>query len=352
MKNRQQGIVLPVVLVILLIMSVLGIALIGRMTFDARAEKISEDQMQAHYLARSGLEIGKKILYNPSLQYGDKNFYLYGDLNNPDNWTLLNGILPTADSIRTNNPIVLESVLISGNNRKMTATGLYNGQKATINFNFTVGSLNSDNLEEPPTNALDAASAEVGWVHPTNGKIIHDKKSQSMPISFYVDNKIITLQRAKATTTLQSPSMFFKDNTTSLEVTNNSVLNLKANYVSFLGDIKLSGTHLGDLNLFVNSNTPSTLDGSEIDGIAGQKYGLVYFGKKVYTQKKNNAPNTYLSIVSGYYYFKNGIEIKDAIASPASDKKLIPVTDPISNLTIFNKLNTGLAGGISPGIYN
>lgn len=45
LKNRQQGIILPIVLVIMIILSVLGIALIGRMTFDTRVQRFSEDRM-------------------------------------------------------------------------------------------------------------------------------------------------------------------------------------------------------------------------------------------------------------------------------------------------------------------
>lgn len=82
MKNREKGMVLPIVLIIMIVLGVLGLALIGRMSFDARAEKISEDRMQAHYLARSGLLIARNYLQQnqPDL-IANSTSYIYGNLN-------------------------------------------------------------------------------------------------------------------------------------------------------------------------------------------------------------------------------------------------------------------------------
>jgi len=343
MQNRSKGIVLPIVLIIMLILSILGMAILNRSSFDNKAEKVSEDKMQAHYLARSGLEVGKKIINNSTLSYSNQNFYFYGDLNNDAsvaNWTLKMGALTTADE---NHPIVVKSVLVSDNDYKMTAKGTYRGQVDTIVYNFTVGASSSATLTNVPGNALDASSTEVGWVQSANGKIIHDG-TETVPVSFYGNNKVITLESRSAT--LEAPALYFTDTDTSLEVTNNSDLTLKTNFVSFAGDVLLSGNKLGQLILNINSTTPSTLNGSAIGGNNGKIYGLIYFHKKVLYKTTDSG------LAAGYYYFQNDIDLQTAIASAASAKLLIPISDPTAVTANFNALHTGISGaGITAGSY-
>ena len=62
MKNRQKGFALPLVLLLLVVMSIMGVTLISITAGDIRANNEKDYSQQAFYAAESGISHGKKYL--------------------------------------------------------------------------------------------------------------------------------------------------------------------------------------------------------------------------------------------------------------------------------------------------
>ena len=62
MKNRQKGFALPLVLLLLVVMSIMGVTLISITEGDIRANNEKDYSQQAFYAAESGISHGKKYL--------------------------------------------------------------------------------------------------------------------------------------------------------------------------------------------------------------------------------------------------------------------------------------------------
>ena len=378
MKNRQQGIVLPVVLVILLIMSVLGIALIGRMTFDARAEKISEDQMQAHYLARSGILIAKKYLLEQEkkslLSVDGIHYYLYGDLY-PDSATAFTNI--TDGTVANNHNTVVKYNVVSKSPSatviNLTATGTVNGHKDTITSTY--------NLSKGPTvvEAEDSAADKINnntpltipdpWadgIPGEDGDIVVDSveinftdddgdvnqsdahkglysPSKESPLSTIVYKDTLTIDFHQNVGFLHSITMFFAKghgsaNTSirSLEVTKGAKLSLYSNFFGFYGNLFIDYdnkkshvrlyTYLSDPR---NTTYESTLTGDKIVGGDPTKvYGLVYFEDGVTLLPKHGSATEAKAkdnnILRGYYFFPNGVDLatNSNLLSPAGPTEI------------------------------
>lgn len=64
--NHEQGIVLPMVMLIMLIMVVLGTALLAQSGFESRRVMNGDSNMQAYYVAKSGAEaVSQYLIDNP-----------------------------------------------------------------------------------------------------------------------------------------------------------------------------------------------------------------------------------------------------------------------------------------------
>ena len=66
--DHEQGMILPMVIFIMLILSVLGTALLTQSDFSSRVVTIGDSKMQAHYVAESGAKAVAQYLIN----YPDK----------------------------------------------------------------------------------------------------------------------------------------------------------------------------------------------------------------------------------------------------------------------------------------
>lgn len=123
---------------------------------------------------------------------------------------------------------------------------------------------------------------------------------------------------------LSTGAMFFANPGTSLLVSNQADLKLAADFIAFYGDVKIQNNNdqdATDMYLKINNST-LTENLLKEDGSSTLKYGLVYFGKNVYTGRDANIPvkekdNT--TNLHGYYFFPDGIKL------PSQSARLIPV---------------------------
>lgn len=343
LKNRQQGIVLPIVLVIMIILSVLGIALIGRMTFDTRVQRFSEDRMQAHYLARSGLEIGRSI--GESDAYRNQAFFTYGNLlGSTSDWEFGTSSLPTAAQ---NYQVAISTEKDETTGRyKMTATGRYNGQKCVLNYTFPILSSSDGTLPSAdppvPADAIPASQTNPQWLAEGN-TVLNSSGESTIPVKF--TGTALDYKNTGNVVTLKAPQIFFSFNNNNTTLTTMQTLNVYANLTAFYCKLDLDSKNKSSLTLYTYN---STLYGQDIGGSRNVKYGLVYFDSTVlmrgfpFTFTVNNVSKT---LGPGYYYFPEGTTVS---VSPDS---LIPISDPAS--VNLSKLNIQVSSGeILPGLYN
>lgn len=364
MKNREKGIVLPIVLIIMIILGVLGLALIGRMSFDARAEKISEDRMQAHYLAWSGLLVAKDYLQqNQTSLVKNSITYVYGNLNSTDSsqaFAISNSIPGSTYNILVKCEITNDNKVIT-----MTATGSYNSQsdiiKSTLNLNAD-GTLTEGEALQSAADAI--ADGKPLAIPKVDGNSFLDARN----VSFYDDKgkktsfidatgaikNNVELHSTKTTDSviydatvmvnfhqhvslLSTGAMFFANPVTSLLISNQADLQLVADFIAFYGDVKIQNNNDQDAtHLYLKTNN-STLTENLLKkgGSSTLKYGLVYFGKNFYTGRDANIPvkeedNT--TNLHGYYFFPDGIKL------PSQSASLIPAREIITS-SILSQLH-------------
>lgn len=339
MHKCSKGIVLPVILIIMLILSVLGMALIGRMNFDSKIEKISEDKMQAHYLARSGILIAKNyLLNNESNLADDQTYYLSGalDSDSPTQNFSVSALYPSI--INSTKYIVVKCTVINTVPLKISlnAAGIKNGQKDIINSTLIDNSLadaaakiNAGTPLTSPaingTTVLDANDPNVNFID-NDGDIKNH-------INLFTPNKgdsvvysdKVTVNFNENESVLNTGAMFFDNTGTSLLVSNQAALNLSADFLAYYGDVCIADNNeKNDTHLYLRTlNSTLTEDQLITDGSSTLNYGLVYFANNVYTGKDTDVlvmESNGSDPLNGYYFFPDGVDL------PSESDRLIPVT--------------------------
>ena len=364
MQNRQKGIVLPVVLIIMIILSILGLTLAGRLFFDVRAEKISEDQMQAHYLARSGLLITKNYLIQKQASLvTNSTTYIYGDLNSTDSSQTL--------SISNTMPASTYNILIKcdiGADNKiiaMESTGRFNGQidkiKSVINFTVTGTVTEEEALASAADAIADGSPLEIPTVdgdafldartvsfYDTSGKetsFIDSTGSIKNNVDLHSSNATdsviydatVMVNFKQHTSSLSTGAMFFANTGTSLYISNQATLSLAADFIGFYGDVKIENNNAkNDTHLYLNTmNSTLTENQLKTGGSNTLKYGLVYFGGNLYNGRSADIlvkESDGTTNINGYYFFPDGIDL------PSQSYRLIGASGIITN-DLLSELN-------------
>jgi len=90
--NRESGVILGIALIIFLVISIIGAALMTVVMSRARQTNDLEKQMQAYFFARSGVEIAREYVNETSKSdeqfFDEKVIVLQGDLSSEDNGEL------------------------------------------------------------------------------------------------------------------------------------------------------------------------------------------------------------------------------------------------------------------------
>lgn len=340
--RNNHGTALPIVLMIFVVLLILGIAMLGITLSEAKQSTWQNNRVQAHYLARSGVQHGIK-LFESKAGFPGSISQLTAVLN-----TLAGNVGTTKMEypLITNGKydIYFEEGTYSGE-IKIVSKGIINGNwGSTQTVSYTQVIEDSFNYNDPSSAWLTGINLDKGIT-----------TSQS-----YI-NKAVMVESKKNTSSIQSPKgssnpstfqatiIAFRDfkNRSLRQVTNSVSVTFDAQLMFFLGDIILNSTNdpiiltvspevkastnsipklqqlLDDFNPFGLNPDDPTEEGYGYDGI-------VKFGNEISGSIKNSSetellPPTPSTNVKRYYYFKNGINLQSSIDLST---KLKAVTDP------------------------
>lgn len=274
----QQGFAMVTVLMVVVVLLILGTSIVQMQTLEMSQSLKQEKNVQAHYLARTGLEVGVKFLEGES---GKGKEFSELKLDTP-----LCGSIPDAGSYR----VTFETATDPSDNYRIDilSTGIVDGRidvEETIRLTVKVDKV------QP----FDYAS-EIEWFQKDEDANVQKLAVSVLPLTS--DNPVILKATSNKIMTdgnhfLEASAMKFGE-MTELEIKNNNRLTLKSDFVSFHAKVNVAGT----LVLRV-LNSVTTIDGVQ--------YGIVYFGDRVYANSENKS----YPVLRGYYLFSDGTLLKD-----------------------------------------
>lgn len=266
--HHEKGAALISVLMVVVVFLLLGTALLQWTAVEAIQVQRQERQLQAHYLARSGLDVALNYVFEQVAQGISVKDMKLSDLKYPV------GGVGSYEVTFTKGSEKQESV-------EIRVRGYLTGP---VPVEETIKAY----LELPKT----ARAEDIGWGikrAPHLDLRFADEEYDGL-VSFVADNQVVTINNNRYGDKdrgynhyFKAPAMVFSSDTLSIE--NGSTLHLYTDFVAFRTKIKLLGS---DNLLTLNVNTNPIIE----DGV---KYGVVYFA-------------TTLSGVDrpGYYKFRDG----------------------------------------------
>lgn len=140
MIKNNKGFVLPGVLLIMLVLIVLGMAFIFISSGEATHAISHEKSIQSHYMARSGVEVGKNAFYDFAIDPINSSLTDINDLISSANLLSLNSSITDADGDVIGNYEI--SYALSGQNQvKVISDGIAQGplsSSKTVTYTMTV----------------------------------------------------------------------------------------------------------------------------------------------------------------------------------------------------------------------
>lgn len=266
--HHEKGAALISVLMVVVVFLLLGTALLQWTAVEAIQVQRQERQLQAHYLARSGLDVALNYVFEQVAQGISVKDMKLSDLKYPV------GGVGSYEVTFTKGSEKQESV-------EIRVRGYLTGP---VPVEETIKAY----LELPKTTTAE----EIGWGEKRGPHLdlrFPDKEYDGL-VSFVADNQVVTINNNRYGDKdrgynhyFKAPAMVFSSDTLSIE--NGSTLHLYTDFVAFRTKIKLLGS---DNLLTLNVNTNPIIE----DGV---KYGVVYFAK---TLSGVDRP--------GYYKFRDG----------------------------------------------
>lgn len=370
LKNNKGSALITSILVFAVLI-ILGTSLLSVSYADTTFASHQSNKIQAHYLGRSGVNIGLKILNNEltSTTYNDLDV-LTTALNN-DAATLLNPPSdpdndPNSYKVGNAGSFNLSFQRYDTRGIKIISEGIVNGtSQTTETVTLTVKTKLPTQMYNNPGEWVTGINLNKG-INPNlsgsylgkgillEGHPVQSPKGSNNPSTFqasiiyFTDYNGISLRQINNSTpiTFDAEIIYFTSGVTfnntdddiKLSVSNvvleNKVDPLQYSiisdpdagfenydrYVKFTQGFNINGYKT--TYYFKNpSGPPNSYDTYTFK--SGVKYGIVYFGDNVtnYDGSLVNYPGSSASSNSGYYFFPNGVSIKD----PTSYKDLIPI---------------------------
>ena len=250
--HYEKGAALISVLMVVVVFLLLGTALLQWTAVEAIQVQRQERQLQAHYLARSGLDVALNYVFEQVAQGISVKDMKLSDLKYPV------GGVGSYEVTFTKGSEEQESV-------EIRVRGYLTGP---VPVEETIKAY----LELPKT----ARAEDIGWGikrAPHLDLRFADEEYDGL-VSFVADNQVVTINNNRYGDKdrgynhyFKAPAMMFSSDTLSIE--NGSTLHLYTDFVAFRTKTKLLGS---DNLLTLNVNTNPIIE----DGV---KYGVVYFAK-------------------------------------------------------------------------
>ena len=354
-RNNEDGAALISVFFIIVILGLLVVSLSYSGLFDARMALRDEQNVQAYYLARSGIELTAALLQERPDLLLNEQLYVQGSLDEGFDISFIESsshapinIIVTSSSDGVGNH--------SGRIRATAFVGPSVSDTLEVRFKYTNSSLLL--TEYPPLDALYGGYGGLGWYNETGGKgnlgrILpeEDSKSVNEPVKLGgEDSKEYTVLYAqggggeKGRHTLEAPAIYFIDRPNGFLVESNATMTLVGDYISILGNILLmdQGNSVGGLILrvygagFTNRLTGAKLNElglNTLNGAAPESsthYGALYIGGEGRRVNKDyNLLEQYNDITAGTYFFPNNMNF----GSDSDRNKLIKAGNTLSLVT-------------------
>ncbi|OEF98332.1 hypothetical protein BHF68_01235 [Desulfuribacillus alkaliarsenatis] len=371
--KNQRGIALPLVVMVMISLLIVGGAF-ATYTYSEINQTTREDHnLQAYYLARSGVELALDLMRNSEYEIGGRpySFYFYGTPEEGDfsleQMSVSSGIEGYYDTSRkrladiffADNPSATDSEIIvcvisehpsgaPGTTGSIVVRGKYRSgtQYLIRNFVYNAGGFPSTFPDSNDSfwNELDAKDRTNQWLNPS-GKIQPGNPGHSS------DEPVIIRSRSNneiamdnnGTRPIAAPAIYFLDD---MVVDHHDGLQyVYANFIYFSGEILLeqhSPSRVGAIVLRTNEAIGCELPTQEDD----KKRGVVYFSDKIWvydTHGQNRIEEKVMlsELQSGYYYFEDGTDLSSAYDI---QNKLIKINNP-QEIDLGTCVDTGLGGG-------
>ena len=275
----QQGFAMVTVLMVVVVLLILGTSIIQTQTLEMSQSLRQEQNVQAHYLARTGLEVGLKFLEGESAK-GKEFSELKLD-------TPLCGSIPDAGSYR----VTFETAADLSDHYRIDilSTGI-SGRRTDVEETIRLS------VKVAQVQPLVDYASEIGWFQKDGDNNVQKLRVSVLPLTS--DNPVILKATSNKIMTdgdhfLEAPAMKFGE-MTELEVKNKETLTLRSDFVSFHAKVNVAGT------LVLRAlNSVTTIDGIQ--------HGIVYFGDRVYANSENKS----YPVSRGYFLFADGTLLKD-----------------------------------------
>lgn len=340
--QNEKGFAVPLAIMVMLVLILLGTALWYYSTSETLQVARAEQDMKAHYLARSGMDITQETLRREKEQLLDAEvdavFYFSGLLLNDKELTY-SLTQPSA----TAKDVVIKVVWdASEKTGQIISTGYFGELTDEINCKFTY-------YDNEPVSAED-----LGWIG-NKGRVnnVHDNNVQEKAVVWAYS--VLINDGNNSETTFTAPAMYFKDThlsdgyVFSLKINaNSSNLILIADYISFKGNILLDkpkSDSTTNLKLRTNDSEISFANIAAKKDLKGQaplgdtNYGLLYLGENLLTiDKSGKIAPLRAGLTKGYYLFPHGIMLgTNNDSKPLGLGSLIKITDEEAEyyLTLF-----------------
>lgn len=366
---KNNGAALSIVILVLLVLSVIGIAILNVSLSDTKQGIYQEEHTKAYHVAKSGIDVAVQRIENEITAH-------------PAQYVIIDDIAFMFQSFSG----TLNSTYSGTYDISFIDNGLMLEEKIKILANSNV-----NNADETVALTVPVASPYLnpkGWIN--NGWIVNDGSfSSNTPVIFRTLKNIqhVVMKTSNAApTTFKAPSIYFLDTAkgSSLEVTKNSeTFTLESNFVYLKNKMITENDDTAELYLKVLDNgqglleatlntpliathEPTFKDNDGADILTG--YGVIYLPglatgsaqnpnmvDVITTEDGDGSDPLALDSPSGYYFFKGiGVDLNLDNPDHRIAYGLLPITDPdvVDYLDDLVKKETSLQILINEGVWS
>lgn len=359
--KKKKGLALITVVVVMLVLSILGLSLLGVSLAEAKHAEWEDKRIQAHYIGRSGVYVGIKMLDAKLASENITNINTFV--------TQLNSYVATLDSstfkVGDKGTFTLKYEVFESGRLKIRCVGTVNGNpNMSETVTYAVEMIPSMSMLDNPDVWISGINLRHNINRSTNflgkGVMLSSKPIQS-PMG----------GGASADSTFQASVIYFKNNNgiSFKQITNSVDITFDSEILYFESGVQLNKTgddvflaispetikyrmefsgvlpiycppvgvtpqivgfeDYGRYKAFIGTETKDLHSTYEMNFEDGKNYGVVYFGDAVVVKEKNkDTPIT--NVNRGYYYFKNGVNLRSLTPSHLGDNLIrIPDDDAI-----------------------
>lgn len=328
--KKNKGSALISVLIIIVVLTLLGTALLNVSFADAKHADIQDDKTQAHYLGRSGLYVGAKILQDTLIcnEFIDLQA-LVDDLNNQitllptGSYSITNvgtfalsfenigngkmkivsigsteSISPSSDKVTLTIDILPPMSMLLNPDEWINGINLIKAIGKDKNYLGSGVTLESKPIQSPQgTDQASIFQASIIYFRDHGGYSLR-QVTNSVPVTF--DAEIVFFE---------SGTMLNKTGDPIYLTISSDVLNYRANNSGILSQYA-PAVGFEDYNRYLDFIMSYTVDrhsSYSAQFLTGINYGVVYFGGDIVADVGGN--NTIKKYDKGWYYYKSGINL-------------------------------------------